>query len=261
MRTFIRRKPGSAGARRLARELGVRLIRDGGSRYRYRPGDVIINWGNSEPMPGVPDSAYVNHPAAVATAIDKRETWSILEGEGIPTVEWTTDHSEALRWMREHDDRCFVRTTLRGTKGIGMEAFSRDGTEWTRPMYEMFDEGHTYVKVFGRNPRNVDEYRIHVAHGEVIDRQQKRRRNRNEYEGRIDPYIRSHDRGWVFCREGLVAFSELDKAAKEAVEALGLDFGAVDCARSRRSGEVCVYEVNSAPGLEGTTIGVYRSLA
>jgi Fe-S cluster assembly iron-binding protein IscA len=70
------------------------------------------------------------------------------------------------------------------------------------------------------------------------------------------PYIRSHDNGWVFCREGVELPSKVKEAAIEAVAALNLDFGAVDLAISKK-GSVCVFEVNTAPGIEGTTVTNY----
>jgi hypothetical protein len=70
------------------------------------------------------------------------------------------------------------------------------------------------------------------------------------------PYIRSHDNGWVFCREGVELPESVSNTALRAVEALGLDFGAVDLAISKK-GKVCVFEVNTAPGIEGTTVTNY----
>ena len=46
-------------------------------------------------------------------------------------------------------------------------------------------------------------------------------------------------------------------AGIRAVGCLGLDFGAADIGWNSHDGEPSVYEVNTAPGLEGTTLDKY----
>lgn len=67
--------------------------------------------------------------------------------------------------------------------------------------------------------------------------------------------IRSNTRGWCFAQKDGCP-NEVINQAKKAVKALGLYFGAVDAVVSD-SGEVFVLEVNSGPGLEGTTLEAY----
>lgn len=72
------------------------------------------------------------------------------------------------------------------------------------------------------------------------------------------PWIRSWQAGWYLnYGEGpkLVKQKHRD-AAKGAVQALGLDFGAVDLG-VRPDGSLVVFEVNRAPGLEGKTLVKY----
>lgn len=253
MRLFMYRHGPSAGGRALARRVGARLIRLHNSRYVYRPGHLVLNWGASE-IPDVPHHAVINNPVAVGIAQSKRHTYDALKEAGIATCEYTVDWNVAHDWLYS-GYRVIHRTLDRGSQGRGMTVYSRDGTEYSLPIgdFEAIEPSGFYVKVFGDVRSNV-EYRIHVMDGRVIDRQQKRRRSNNE--NGSHPYVRSSSNGWVFCREGLDVDGEVDKAAIEAVKALGLDFGAVDLARSAR-GEVCVYEVNTAPGLENTTLDSY----
>lgn len=249
-RTFIRQpnRP-SESARALAREMGVRMIRRTNSRYTRRPSDVIINWGN--PL----EYATINKPEAVALAIDKRATYAVLEEAGVPTVEHTDCEWHAAGWIAR-DDRLLVRTSLRSSQGRGITVYSKGGTDWSRDWYDRPQDHRNamYVKVFGRNPQHVTEYRVHVVKGQVIDYAQKKRRS--NYEQRPNPYVRSWGNGWVFARSDVVLPPAVNEAALGAVEALGLDFGAVDVA-SDRDGGVCVYEVNTAPGLEGSTLTAY----
>ena len=56
---------------------------------------------------------------------------------------------------------------------------------------------------------------------------------------------------------------KINKSVKEqalkAIQALGLDFGAVDVGYNTRENKAYVYEVNSAPGLQGTTLTAYTN--
>jgi glutathione synthase/RimK-type ligase-like ATP-grasp enzyme len=74
-------------------------------------------------------------------------------------------------------------------------------------------------------------------------------------------WIRSYDGGWkldygTLCQEKIR--QAIRDAARRAVDALGLDFGAVDVARLI-GGETVVLEVNRAPGMEGMTLCIYAA--
>ena len=62
--------------------------------------------------------------------------------------------------------------------------------------------------------------------------------------------------GWIFCREGVNLPDICATAALCAVEGLSLHFGAVDLGWHPEFG-VHIYEVNTAPGLEGQTLVNY----
>lgn len=72
-----------------------------------------------------------------------------------------------------------------------------------------------------------------------------------------DRVVRSNHRGWKFSNIRLASLSnDLKAAAIKAVSVLGLDFGAVDCCVDT-AGNVFIIEVNTAPGLQGTTLEKY----
>lgn len=84
------------------------------------------------------------------------------------------------------------------------------------------------------------EYRVHIFNGRSI------RVSRKDF----TPH---DDKIWTAVPAGDIPLRRVRTAAKEAVAALGLDFGAVDIlARGERNEEVFVLEVNTAPGLGGT---------
>jgi hypothetical protein len=61
----------------------------------------------------------------------------------------------------------------------------------------------------------------------------------------------------VFSRTGIREIPEVTQLAIKAVQALGLDFGAVDVVFA--DGKASVLEVNSAPGLKGQTLVSYAN--
>lgn len=243
MRTLIHRGTRASGsARALAREMGVKcnsLVR---TRFRPRDGDVIINWGCSQShLPDGP-AVWLNPPEAVQVAANKLLALQSLTEAGVPTLEFTTNRDEALRWAQESD--VVGRQMLRASSGRGIV--------WIPQGVDNVPPCPLYTRYF----KGFDEYRVHVIGPDVFDVQQKRRR-RDFDEERIDLLIRSYERGWVFCREEMYCPESVLDAACAAVEALELDFGAVDVKYNRHYGRCAVLEVNTAPGLQGATLGVY----
>lgn len=102
----------------------------------------------------------------------------------------------------------------------------------------------------------TDEYRVHVFGGRVARIGKKF--PRRSFEGRHHPWVRSFETGWGFRFRGEWRRSIPEPVRRwsiTAVDALGLDFGAVDVGVG--PGGVVVLEVNRAPGLEPRTIQAY----
>jgi len=74
-----------------------------------------------------------------------------------------------------------------------------------------------------------------------------------------DRIVRSNHRGWKFSSVALNLLpAALKNTAIKSVEALGLDFGAVDCCVDMNS-HPWILEINSGPGLHGTTLEKYTA--
>ncbi len=74
----------------------------------------------------------------------------------------------------------------------------------------------------------------------------------------VNKYIRSHDKGWCFAFKHLVdepVPAIVRDIAIRSVNALGLDFGGVDMGWNDDG--TCVFEINTAPGLEETSLKAY----
>jgi len=226
----------SIGSRLLAEKLDVwRVYPD--RKYRYKPGDVVVNWGNSGyPKWYVPGMKILNHPDKVKNAIDKVLCFKILAEAGVPIPQIALGNLPGVAG----DDVWLARTLTRANEGKGI-VLIRKGDEIPK------------AKLYTKHLRHKDEYRVHVFNGKAVDFQQKRRRRGVD----VHPLIRSWDNGWVFCRDDVHAPDCVTSSAERAVQALGLDFGAVDVAYRAKEDKAYVLEVNTAPGLEGYTIEAY----
>lgn len=238
---------GSRSGREISSRLeALRVYPD--RNYNPREGDLIINWGNAR----VPDwyeramsvgARMLNHPANVNTASNKLLAFRQLQALGIPIPEFTTDWNVASDWDEDGwEGKVYVRDVLRGHSGVGIRTYND---------YQALPHSLLYVKGI----ENHGEYRLHVFNGEVIDYRKKRRAREDEPTEEQD-LVRSHDNGWIFTMENLRRLGRIQDLATEAVHALGLDFGAVDIIKDE-DGAVYVLEVNTACGVEGTTIDNY----
>ena len=208
--------------------------------FKVKPWTTIINWGNSKVTNGLP--THVNPVIAVHGASNKLSTFKALENQdGIRIPEFTTDRVVATHW-RDEGGTVVARRTLVGHSGAGIELVSGKTELPDAPLYVK------YIK-------KQKEFRVHVVFGEVIDVQEKRKRQ--GYDGETNFQVRNHQTGWVYCRENIVEPEGLREMAVKVVRTLGLDFGAVDLIWNEKRNEVYCLEVNTAPGLEGSTVDKY----
>jgi glutathione synthase/RimK-type ligase-like ATP-grasp enzyme len=231
-------KLGSQSAKLLAQELGILRVRP---TYVPKQRDFIINWGRSNLTTRYPIQV-VNHPSYVSIATNKLKTYQELSNaEFIHLPLWTTDKQEALSWV-EDGYVVYCRTSLTGHSGSGIVLASEPDELVDAPLYTRYS-------------KSKFEYRIHVFNGEVLDVQQKKRRLEGNTPNNY--YIRNAGTGWVYARDGVVCPDLVINAAIDALDILGLDFGAIDIAYNQHQDKAYLYEVNTAPGLEGTTLEKY----
>ena len=95
---------------------------------------------------------------------------------------------------------------------------------------------------------------MHVFGDQVIDVQKKKRK----VGVGVNTLVRNHSNGYIYARDGVRASNKMCVQSILAIRALGLDFGAVDLIVKRSDPEeMYVLEVNTAPGLAGTTLEKY----
>lgn len=265
-------RTGSNSVRALAEALPAKIIKLEGSKFRYKPGRRVINWGSCQ----CPPSYNALNPSQLTTLTrDKLKTFRLFTPSTLPDAlqaslaalggmqapripRWTTSRQEASQWLSDGMKKIVCRASLTGQSGSGISVITRSTIE---PQPEL-PQVPLYVEYIGKDA----EFRLHVfkINGtiEVLDVQRKIRDPERE-PSNWD--VRSHANGFIFTRNDLDGRPHMETVpedvrvqAKRALACSGLDFGAVDACWNKKRNQAFVFEINSAPGLEGQSIEVYR---
>lgn len=249
---ILQYKKSSKSATALAAALNTKRISRENSSFRNNYNHTVVNWGCSSFDNSFPVSNWINTPKAVGIAANKLSSFKVLQKvipDNIP--EFTTDLTEAQAWADE-GLTVVIRTKLTGHSGDGIFIFNKEeephdhqGTIVTAPLYVK------YIK-------KTKEYRAHVINGRVVDVQEKRKR-RNIENDLVDYRVRNNDNGWVYCRDNINYGDTLVDLAVDSVRSMALDFGAVDIIYNSYYDKYYVLEVNTACGMEGSTVTSYAN--
>lgn len=236
-------KNGCQGLRLLKEELisrgytNTKEILVEGSKYRHNLNHLVINWGvpkiNNYPNTLNKDSC---------NAVDKLKVLANIAS--FNPIFFTTSIQEARHWVNYGVVYC--RTKLNASQGEDI-VLARNKEELVEaPLYTL------EIKPV------VAEYRVHVFNNKIIDIVQKKKlssERREELGVEINHLIRNHANGYIFAREGVEVSGQVKDIALSSLSTLNLNFGAVDVVWD---GELAfVLEVNTAPGMEGTTVQKY----
>lgn len=248
---------GSASAKALKQELKqltelpTLLVRKTSTKYQPRWTDYVINWGCSKEWPWINLNSKVGH----ATCVNKLKFFQVIDEHNkqeytnsINIPEWTTDKQVAQEWLNNAIET-LARTILTGHSGQGIRLYNGDNLDplCNAPLYVKYK-------------KKRHEYRVHFfkskASGEVkvIDVTQKKKRKGAE---NLDTKIRNHQNGWIYAREDITEPDDLRAQALLTASVVDLDFGAVDLIWNEHENKCYVLEVNTAPGLTGTTLNMY----
>lgn len=222
------------------REAGSKSIKLENSRFKGRPNKTVINYGSSSLPEEVLKCRVINSPEAVSRAANKLLAFKAMAEHGVRVPFFTESPVE----VKEEGGIFVARKKLTGHSGEGIEIFNANEEEIPgAPLYVR------YIK-------KKQEYRIHVFMGEVIDVQRKARKL-DVPDEEVNWQVRNLEGGFIYARGGVELDEEPRLQALAAVESLGLHFGAVDVIWNEREDEYYVLEVNTAPGLTGTTLEKY----
>lgn len=237
-------KSGSKSAREVVNSLAPNAIMKKQRTPVYGRAKVLLNWGHSSPAFSLSNVVVLNKPEAVSRASNKLTALQVMQAAGVSIPEFTTDISVARSWI-EDERMVLCRKLLRSNSGKGIVVAKEVEDLVSAPLFVK------YV-------RKEKEYRLHVFNGEVIDLVEKRRRSGFDNNPAYNKYIRSYEQGWIMARDGAVVSNATKAECIKAVRALGLDFGAVDVVIRKSDNVPVVLEVNTAPGITGTTIQSYK---
>lgn len=223
----------SKSARALARGVGGKILVN---KIPSR-NDLVVNWGCSN-LSFRSTTADLNHPSAVSIAVNKLKTLNTLADKPY-CLQYTTDKYEAKEYLANYEV-VYARQHLTKHSGCGIILCIDKDEIPDAPLYTV-----------GFNSTN--EYRVHVFKNKVIDIQEKRKRRGVT----VNRYVRNHKHGWVFCRQNIDLPDVVAEAALDAVATVGLDFGGLDIGYNKHTKDVKVYEINTAVGIEKTTVDNY----
>lgn len=229
-------KIGSESAKSLGR--GLSALRTKATK-RLKRDVILVNWGRSDLVVRGQPMRVLNKPINVGLATNKLKTFERLTARGIQTVPWTIDRNVAKRWS-DLGATVYARTILNGHSGAGIIL--------THPGDRL-----GFAPLYTKGILKAHEYRVHVFQNEVLDFSKKKRRN----DATNNDFIRNLSNGWVFCREGVALPDKVRTIALNALSAIGLDFGAIDILYKERENNAYVLEINTSPGLQGTTLNRY----
>lgn len=215
-------------------EPSARLIEEAANNiHAVRSSEGHINWGR--------ETANTDLNPDIRNATNKQRMRELFEEHGVPTPK-----SYDIRPRQRVISSWFpiVGRSEKHTKGRGF---------WLCKTYEDVQKAFrgtrrkkpaSHFMEFIEHDR---EYRVHVFKGKSL--------RISEKEFFIDE---NGKKDYITKKPGDIKLRRVRKAAKQAVEAIGLDFGAVDIlARGDDNAEVWVLEVNAAPGLGGSMPQVY----
>lgn len=278
----------SDGARALADALGATVLRASGSAFAGGANRTLINWGmRNEEINRLWRLAQphlrLNNPSSVARASNKLTALQTMRQGNVSVVPYWTGESIADAYnFANNGGRVYARTELTGHSGAGIRLIlprsdqQRDERTGNIPRWWVDSERQsTGLGQFRVDFGNCQlftqgisghrhEWRAHVFRGQVILLQLKMRREGFQDNDGYTSLVRNQDTGWVysvnFDRSDLTGIDLVEAQAIAAIEALGLDFGAVDIIQKKReTDQVFVLEVNTAPGLAegGSSLSSY----
>lgn len=222
---YSRRSQPSAEA--IASELNnSRLVRSSSE-------EVDINWGRA--------TANAKLNPDISSVTDKRRMRGLFEEKGVPSPRLFTLREVGLQLDEYGDTVKFIGRPDNHTKGRGLWKIrnKRDLRQAVRGTRRK--RAATHFMEYINAPR---EYRVHVFLGRSIRISEKIFGTTGETaHGKYTTGRPRHEVGHV------------RQAAKEAVAAVGLDFGAVDVLAD--DDDCWVLEVNSAPGVGGSMPRLY----
>lgn len=274
---------------KLAKALGINHGKNKPSKQ-----NLIIGWGTKiDQIVSLNKVRTLNHPNQILCNRDKLEALKFMKTAGINVAKFI-EADKVVKYIEDeyYNEADDIKLPLVGRTKYhqGGKGF------WLCPtmthVKSAIDEG---AKYFQNMIEIKEEYRLHIFNNELIYAVKKSKRSKEEYQeayvrqeleyqkklaeknnnpfdeatarlvlvriakkktdGGADMIIRSNKKGWKFSHIKTVN-EDLKTEAILALEALKLDFGAVDCCLDVNNVPYII-EINTGPGLEETPFNAY----
>jgi RimK-like ATP-grasp domain len=242
--------------RRLAKSLNFKVVAPSETiKVQSRKLNIVLNWGCTI-IHTLHYNKLYNFPPVVRVAANKLSTFKALSNARIPVLEFTEDDNQAKDWNSKHT--VVGHHDLHGHAAKGLSVFKKGAGIPDEEAIKI----DLWTKYF---PKKV-EARVHVVrvaddHYRHMYLEKKRVKADRYEEFNLEEipstYIRTYDRGWVFCRE-VTEDAQAVTLAVDAAKSIGLDYCAVDILINDK-GERRIGEINTAPGLEGKSLEFYST--
>lgn len=244
----------SKSAVALAQGITGKVIKLENSKFRPSKKKLVINWGSTSIPQGIVNTCKVfNPPELVRRASNKKNFFELAKAsENGPCIpDFTFSKEEAKAWLQEEKPKkIFARTVLAGHSGEGIVKVN------TVEDLEPIPDGTLFVVYIPKKR----EFRFHVNKKTGIFCTQEKLKKKEVPNEEVDYQIRNHANGFIFAKQDLEVPEVCKEQALKALEVTGLDFGAVDVIYNERQEKAYALEVNTAPGLEGSTIEDYVAM-
>ena len=242
----------SAGAIELAKALNARRIRHENSTFRGSPNKTVINWGSSETPPEVAKCNVLNAPVNVQAYSNKLTFFQMVQKfEDTPRiVPWTGDVQVALTWLME-GSIVVERRVLNGHSAAGLHIIDPKEPDYMSRLGK--------ARLWTKYVPKKDEFRIHFVNKKIIDVQRKALRPDHQNPAETNWRVRNLGNGFIFVRNNLTVPDDVYVQCQKFISQCKLDFGAIDVIYNEKNKNAFILEVNTAPGLIGTTVTNYAN--
>lgn len=200
---------------------------------RHSGPQVDVNWGRNVA------NATLNPD--ISNVTNKRVMRELFKAHDVPMPQ-LVDWDDLAKDLHDGVERNVIGRPDRHSKGRGLWRITDLKSFLLATKGTAKKKAATHFMEFVESDR---EYRVHVFKGKSI------RISRKEFE-------EDGSNKYTTAKPGDIKLRRVRDAAKAAVEAVGLDFGAVDIlAKGPNNESVWVLEVNAAPGLGGSMPQLY----